>query len=44
MNSQEYNDGWNDGYEDREYYNPHIFGTKEYEDYDKGYEQGSKDC
>ena len=42
--TNEFKEGWYDGYKDTPYHNPYFSGTIEYEDYDKGYEDGSRDC
>ena len=39
-----YDKGWRNGYDDMLNQNPFEAGTQEYDEYEKGYEQGRMDC
>lgn len=44
MNNEAYDLGWGDGYSDNCPNCPYEEGSDKYDEYYKGYEQGSMDC
>lgn len=39
-----YDEGWREGYNDRNVENPYTAGTVEHKEWAEGFKQGSEDC